>query len=147
MNKTAQTKAEGGAAPALRARRVGGAAHDVHHLHVSYSLRFQYLGLSYPTIELGVFLGRMPRARLDYFLEQSILSLKEDRSLAAADRKDSVLAITASLKARRKLLNPKSKKKMTRCTSLPRGSHLALTTTFKGSTAQPPSRLKACDFS
>ncbi len=68
---------------------------------------------------------------------QAVVSIKADRSLTAASRKQSIAAINANQKSRRKALNPKNKKKMTRCATLPRGSHLALTTTFKGSIAQP----------
>lgn len=38
--------------------------------------------------------------------------------------------IKKSLLARRKVLNPKKKKKLPRCADLPRGSHIALTTTI-----------------
>ena len=61
---------------------------------------------------------------------------KADRTLAATDRKALLAAIKAGLQKRQKDLNPKNKKKLTRCAELPRGSHIALTSSFNG-TASP----------
>jgi len=46
-------------------------------------------------------------------------------------RKEAAASIKKSLLARRKVLNPKTKKKLSRCADLPRGSHIALTTTIR----------------
>jgi hypothetical protein len=57
---------------------------------------------------------------------------KNNRELNGSERKTLLASITASQKQRRRNLNPQNKKKLTRCTELPRGSHIALTAHFAG---------------
>lgn len=60
----------------------------------------------------------------------ALLANKIDRAMNAADRKAANAIIASSLKIRRQALNPRNKKKATRCAELPRGSHIALTAEF-----------------
>jgi hypothetical protein len=53
------------------------------------------------------------------------------KSITADARKTDAAGIKKSLVARRQVLNPKKKKKLPRCADLPRGSHIALTTTIR----------------
>ena len=53
------------------------------------------------------------------------------KSITADAQKTDAANIKKSLLARRKVLNPKKKKKLSRCADLPRGSHIALTTTIR----------------
>ena len=68
--------------------------------------------------------------RLD--LDTRIELEKLNRDVSAKERKDSIAAMKKEMVLRRKVLNPRSKKKLARFAELPRGSHIALTTKFKG---------------
>lgn len=118
--------------------------HTAQHTHLMVAISGLYFSGIVKTAHSGYpksfskdwFTHGYERAKAEETCRQTsandIRTIKSNKELTSTNKKDALAEIKAQIQARRKAMNPKTKKKMTRFAGLPRGSHLAMTTTVGG---------------